>query len=64
MDRKDQKDYVVESGSHSDPADNGFEMQNYSQLGGTHADEQEMRMLGRTQQLNVRISQVYHPSDE
>lgn len=52
MDIERQKGHVVES-SHSDPTEDGFEMRNYSQLGGTEADEQEMRMLGRTQQLNV-----------
>lgn len=54
MDPGHQKDYAVES-SHSDPADDGMEMRNFSQLGGTDMDEQEMRTMGRTQQLNVRI---------
>jgi hypothetical protein len=31
----------------------GFELQSYSKLGGTDADERDMQMLGRTQQLNV-----------
>ena len=30
------------------------EMRNISQLGGTNNDEHDMRMLGRTQVLNVR----------
>lgn len=34
----------------------GFELRNYSQLGGTENDERDMQMLGRTQQLNVRRS--------
>jgi len=33
-------------------AEHGIELQNVSQLGGTQADEHEMRILGRTQQLN------------
>jgi len=33
----------------------GFELQHYSK-GATDADERDMQMLGRTQQLNVRIS--------
>jgi hypothetical protein len=34
--------------------ESGFELRNYSQLGGTENDERDMQMLGRTQQLNVR----------
>lgn len=34
----------------------GYEMQSYSKLGGTEADEHDMQMLGRTQQLNVRYA--------
>lgn len=52
MDIERQKVNVLET-SHSDPTEDGIEMRNYSQLGGTEADEREMRMLGRTQQLNV-----------
>ncbi len=52
MDIERQKHHMVES-SHSEPIEDGLEMRNFSQLGGTEADEQEMRMLGRTQQLNV-----------
>lgn len=33
--------------------ENGIEMRKLPQLGGTDADEYEMRILGRTQQLNV-----------
>ncbi|KAK0620409.1 amino acid permease [Immersiella caudata] len=33
-------------------AERGIELQSVSQLGGTQADEHEMRILGRTQQLN------------
>lgn len=39
--------------SYSDPTEDGFQIRNYSKLGGTEVDDQEMRMLGRTQQLNV-----------
>lgn len=39
----------IETSSH----ERGIELQNVSQLGGTDADEHEMRILGRTQQLNV-----------
>jgi len=51
---KDQKLYIVEGTSSTDS--DGFEMRSLSKLGGTEADEQEMRMLGRTQVLNVRTS--------
>ncbi|KAK0113953.1 hypothetical protein ONS96_014802 [Cadophora gregata f. sp. sojae] len=51
MDIERQKGHVIAS-SHSDPTENAFEMRNYSKLGGTEVDDQEMRMLGRTQQLN------------
>jgi choline transport protein len=37
----------------SDQPENGIEMQNLSKLGGTNNDENEMAMLGKTQQLNV-----------
>ncbi|KAF8855458.1 amino acid transporter [Acephala macrosclerotiorum] len=40
---------VVESPS---TEEGGFELRNYSQLGGTETDERDMQMLGRTQQLN------------
>lgn len=42
--------HVVESPS---TENGGFELRNYSQLGGTENDERDMQMLGRTQQLNV-----------
>lgn len=35
--------------------ENGVEMRKTPQLGCTDADDYEMRILGRTQQLNVRI---------
>lgn len=36
--------------------DDGFGLHSSRELGGTEADGDDMRMLGRTQQLNVRIS--------
>ena len=45
-------------GSSSGRVDDGFQLRSVSQLGGTDADEGDMRMLGRIQQLNVRISQT------
>jgi hypothetical protein len=36
----------------------GFELRSEGQLGGTDTDQHEMRVLGRIQQLNVRISQL------
>jgi hypothetical protein len=50
MDIKPGNSQVVESSS---TEEGGFELRNYSQLGGTEADERDMQMLGRTQQLNV-----------
>lgn len=47
-----QKEYAVES-SGSDRVDNGVELRSWSAIGGTDHDENEMRMLGRTQELNV-----------
>ena len=52
-----QKGYTVE-GSNYEREDDGFELRSRTQLGGTEADEHDMRMLGRIQQLNVRISQT------
>jgi hypothetical protein len=48
-----RKEFATDESS-SDPENGAFEMQTRSKLGGTEADEQDMRMLGRTQQLNVR----------
>jgi hypothetical protein len=48
------KNNVVER-SNSSREEDGYELPNWSQLGGTDADEHDMQMLGRTQQLNVRI---------
>jgi len=40
----------------------GFELQSYSKLGGTDADERDMQILGRTQQLNVcKALKILHP---
>lgn len=44
----------VEANS-SEQADEGFEMCSYPQMGGTVTDEDDMRALGRIQQLNVSI---------
>jgi len=55
MDAESPKGYTGE-GSGSEPTDDAYEMRSLSQLGGTEADEYEMRMLGRIQQLNVWIS--------
>jgi hypothetical protein len=55
MSSDNQKPYIVEDTSIPDHPDNGFELRNLSQLGGTEIDDHEMRMLGRTQQLNVSI---------
>lgn len=51
------KDYAVDEVS-PERGGGGFEMRSWSQLGGTDADEHDMRALGRTQQLNVCISQA------
>lgn len=42
---------VVEGAA--DKVDGGYELPRMSKLGGTENDEHEMRMLGKTQQLNV-----------
>src|SRR2546421_13012116 len=60
-----QKGYAIES-SNSKHEDDGFELRGQTQLRGTEADEHDMRMLGRIQQLNVRIShrrRVVPPTD-
>jgi hypothetical protein len=44
------KNSGLEVRSHSDEV---YEMQPTSKLGGTNHDDHDMRMLGRTQQLNV-----------
>ncbi len=48
------KSYAVVTSNYN-REDAGFELRSRSQLRGTDADEHEMQMLGRTQQLNVRI---------
>jgi hypothetical protein len=50
------KGYGIDETS-SERVDEGFELHSYP-LGGTTNDENEMRVLGRTQQLNVRIAGV------
>jgi hypothetical protein len=52
MDNDIVKNHMAESSSFE--ANDNFEMRNISQLGGTNNDEHDMRMLGRTQVLNVR----------
>jgi len=48
-----QKSYAVE-GSNSLHEENGFEsLRGRTELSGTEADEKDMQMLGRLQQLNV-----------
>lgn len=42
-------------------AEHGMVMRNMSQLGGTDFDELEMRILGRTQQLNVGLPSLCLP---
>ncbi|KAL1844145.1 hypothetical protein VTK73DRAFT_2654 [Phialemonium thermophilum] len=50
MSSKSAKDFVVERTTGPDALQNGIEMR--SKMRGTLADEQDMRALGRTQQLN------------
>ena len=38
--------------------EDGFNLRSSANLRGTDTDEYEMRILGKIQQLNVRISQV------
>lgn len=45
----DTKSYFVDEASQEE----GVEMRPITRLGGTDVDEHEMRVLGRTQQLNV-----------
>ena len=54
MSTEPPKGFAVEE-SNSEREDDGYELRSWSQLGGTDADENDMRMLGRTQQLNVRL---------
>lgn len=54
MSKETANDYAVER-SNSSREENGYELRSLSQLGGTDADEHDMQMLGRIQQLNVRI---------
>jgi hypothetical protein len=55
MDNEIMKNHMAESSSVE--ANDNIEMQNFSQLGGTSNDEHDMRLLGRTQVLNVRRSE-------
>lgn len=48
-----QKQNVAESTSSDQHLEKGAELGSSSGMGGTDHDEHEMRMLGRTQQLNV-----------
>lgn len=54
MDKSENGNIDVHEGSLME--NGGFELRDYSQLGGTENDERDMQMLGRTQQLNVRRS--------
>lgn len=51
------KSSVVEATS-ADKHEDGSDMPTRSKLGGTESDEHEMRMLGKTQQLNVRHDMI------
>jgi choline transport protein len=55
MDNEMIKNNIAENSSVE--ANDNFEMRNISQLGGTTNDEHDMRMLGRTQGLNVRTEE-------
>lgn len=44
---------VIGATNSQDHLEEGFELKDMSKLGGTQADEHDMRMLGRTQVLNV-----------
>ncbi len=62
MDNEIMKNQIAESSSVE--ANDNIEMQNFSQLGGTSNDEHDMRLLGRTQVLNVRRSENSKPSKQ
>jgi len=49
--------YAVEENA-SDQVDKCFEMGSYPQMGGTVTDENDMRILGRVQQLSVSTQLV------
>jgi hypothetical protein len=51
-----QKDYAVE-GINSSQEEVGLDLPHSAHLGGTDTDKHEMQVLGKVQQLNVRI---YH----
>ena len=51
---KTPTEHMADGTSSDHNLENGVEMKSWSDLGGTSYDENEMRMLGRTQQLNVR----------
>jgi hypothetical protein len=51
MATESQKQSALEVNSHADEV---YEMQPASKLGGTDHDNHDMRVLGRVQQLNVR----------
>jgi hypothetical protein len=50
----DTENHKIVAESSSVEGNDQFEMGHISQLGGTNNDEHDMRMLGRTQVLNVR----------
>jgi len=49
----EQKELAVEAISSDGGVEEGYELHSHSKMGGTSRDEQEMQILGRTQQLNV-----------
>ena len=58
METGHSKEYAVAAidESNSDRLENGLNVSDTTRLGGTDTDHQEMRMLGRIQQLNVQTS--------
>jgi hypothetical protein len=62
MEKETQNDSAVEQ-SNSELEDDGFQLRGATALRGTDADENDMRVLGRIQQLNVRMSYVSLSSD-
>ena len=63
MTEKETQNGSVVDQSNSEGEDDGFRLRGATALGGTDADENDMRVLGRVQQLNVHMSQVSLSSD-
>lgn len=55
------KQYMIERSSSGSQSHDDYEMQGLPQMGGTQADEHDMRMLGREQVLNVSQTRYSHP---